>query len=345
METAFILRMNARKSQSVFGGALLGICLVLGTACGPSLPIRVPSFPSGAKGDNLRQVMGVRQNVGVIAVPPKRRFSKRHRYETWARTVETAVRQKFNEFGYYNIIDIETRRAQLSELARSQSGVTENQLEIGRQLSADGLLLISMTQEPNYGPCVAMRDQHQNLFGHSQEVTVYVTARLVNTETGKSLTHTNVKPHKHEYDASGCHNRASALEEAIDTAATNVASALSPRVLTHRINLSDDPGDLGDEAEQKRIRAVLRSGVDWARNGNFEEAEREWKTALRSSGGRAPGAYWNLAILAWRRGDMSGAENYFRGYLKLRPPDSSTRKQYSRFRSHQQLLRERSMGR
>ncbi len=317
--------------------------LVCSAACGPSLPIRVPSFPSGNTGDNLRDVMGVRHNVGIMAVPPARDFAA-YRYETWARTVEARVRQRLNDYGYYNIIDIETRRAQLSELARSQTGVSEMQLAIGRQLAADGLMFISMTREPTFGACVPMRDEHQNLFGYYQEVTVYVAARLVSTETGKSLVYTNVTPVRHQFDADGCGNRLSALEKAIDGAADNVAAALSPRVVTHNISLSDDPGALGDEAEEKRIQELLKSGNEWAENDNDEEAKRDWEEAASASGQRSPGAFWNLAILYWRRGDMDRAENYFRRFLQLKPSDSSARKEYSMFRNHQNLIRERRAG-
>lgn len=345
--TISINAMNRTPSPSFFPQPLLPALALSGallaTACGPSLPIRVPSFPGGSTGANLQQVMGVRQNVGLIAVKPEQRFSKRFRFEDWGPTVETRVRQKINEFGYYNLIDIESRRAQLTELARSQSGTSSNQLAIGRQLSADGLLFITMTREPRFGSCIPMRDNHNNLFGYSQEVTVYVSGRLVNTETGRSLTYTNTKPIKHQYDADGCGNYLSALDKAMDDAAGNVASALSPRVLTHRVNLSDDPGALGDENEEKRIRDQLRSGIDWAKQDNFEEAEREWQDALSASGRRSPGALWNLAVLAWRRGQMSEAEDYFRRFLRLQPNDSSSRKKYSMFRSHQKLLQKRAM--
>ena len=326
--------MKAHLPRLCFSAALL-------LACGPSIPVRFPHYPSST-GTQLRAVLDGKKTVGIVAARPPQNMLQQIGYqEDWSRTVEAAVETEIVKREFYTLVDLSSRAERLRELAHSQSGLTQESLAIGRELQASHLLVISMTNQPR-SECtiqnrtdlmatalnLAMAASNDGQGAGAEEkptavmtVTVFVQGRLINVETGQSVSYATSTPAEH-YNSVGdtnCPSVLAAFNNALQQAAKDLADNLSPRSITLDVPLMDDVDDV-DEEDQEAVTDYLNSGNEWAEAADFERASRSWQRALTESRGQSVSAMWNLAVYNWYRGNYGEAENLFNRALDSAGP-------------------------
>jgi len=322
----------------------LAAALILELGCGPALVIRFPKFPEQTGGE-LRRVMQGRRKVGIVAVKPRDpTMLQRMGYtEDWSATVEAAVNAAISRRGYYTLIDVASRRDRLTELAYTQSGMTDQQKTIGQELATDGLLFIQMTNQPRQecktemvtsamavaGNLLSMavskgqaRQQDTTVPTGALFLTVFIQAKLTNIETGQTVIFSVNKPFKlvNEAGNTECPSTLAAFNGALEQASTDIADNLSPNVVEQHIVLLDDVDDL-DSNVADRIEKYLKAGNKWAESQEYEMAAEQWQNALNESGYQSLSALWNMAVYKWYSGDMETAEKYFTQALKRGGPD------------------------
>ncbi|HMU83161.1 MAG TPA: hypothetical protein PKE49_16340 [Leptospiraceae bacterium] len=305
--------------------------------CVPGIPVKIPRYPEGVMGDQLKSVMGAKRKVGVVAASPNPNLLQQIGYDQdWSATVEGAVTTELTQRGFYTMIDTSSRKQRLRELAYTQTGLTGEQRNIGQELAAEGLLFIRMTAPPlkeckteyvtdfaatalKLGMKMAMKDS--NGAGDAQEkkptgvlfLTVFVQGTLTNLETGQSVTYAHSKPYKLQNEAGNqeCPSTLDAFGKALQDASAAIADNLSPSIVTVKIPLASDADDL-DGDQKAKVTKYLTEGIKWAEADDFQMAAQNWEKALDASGGKSASALWNIAAYKWYSGDMDGAEKYFK---------------------------------
>lgn len=68
--------------------------------------------------------------------------------DQWSEILSLATKTQLENFGYYIVVDLDTKNKRYSELTKSQTGITKTQRALGQELSIDHLFFISMTAEP-----------------------------------------------------------------------------------------------------------------------------------------------------------------------------------------------------
>ncbi len=320
--------------------------ILLEIACGAKLAITFPRFPPDT-GRQILQLMSGKRKIGVIAMQMPKNFATEMGIESdWSSTVEGAVTNAFMQKGYYEFVDLAGRKQRLSELAYTQSGMTGEQRTIGQELAVDGLLYIMMTAQPrqeckienevslagaastlyNVYAATQGKDQIRGADASSPTgvlyLTVFVQAKLTNLETGQSLPISINKPFRQANDTGNqeCPSSLLAFEGALRQAADEIASKLSPEMITKQVSIERDASDLPDPVKD-RVKEYLAVGYKWAKNKDYESAAENWTSALNESGGTSVSALWNLAIYKWSTGDMDGAEEMFKRAMKAGGPD------------------------
>jgi tetratricopeptide (TPR) repeat protein len=305
--------------------------------CGPGIPVKVPRYPEGNMGDQLKAVMGAKRKIGVIAVEPNPTLMQRIGTQMdWSSTVEASLTTTLTQKGFYTLLDMSSRKARLRELAYTQTGLTGEQRQIGTELAADGLLFIRMTNPPlqecktemiqdyagtalRMGLAAMARNADGAAEGAKKEptgvlyLTVFLQGTIVNLESGRSVTYAHSKPYKLQNEAGNpeCPSTLDAFSKALEDASSAVADNLSPTIVTVKIPLAADADDVeGDQAE--KVTQFLEEGNKWAEENDFEMAAQAWEKALDASGGKSASALWNIAAFKWYTGDMDGAEKYFK---------------------------------
>ncbi|MBX7057952.1 MAG: tetratricopeptide repeat protein [Leptospirales bacterium] len=335
---------------------------LLALGCGPSIPIRFPQFPDQT-GSQLRTVTEGRRNVGIVAAESSRGDSG-YSGGDWTATMEAALTNQISERGYFNLVDISSRKERLRELAYTQSGMTAESLQIGRELQINLLLIVRPTSRPKVECRVEQRTDYAGsalalasaaASGNSNNaglqkkptgvlsLTVYVQGILVNVETGRTLSYANSEPFVLAADVgdSSCPSQLEAFDGALQLAARNIASRLSPEVVTVNVPLLADTDELNGP-NTDRVQGWLEAGNEWAESENFEQAAKSWQRALNESDGESVSALWNLAVYAWYSGDYDRAEQYFEKALDGAGPswlDGAKRRLISQFREQKSLER------
>ncbi|MCE9597322.1 MAG: hypothetical protein K8S54_05075 [Spirochaetia bacterium] len=313
----------------------IGLGLIL--TCGPGIPVKIPRYPEGTMGDQIKSVMASKRKVGVVGVEPNPTLMQQiGTDQDWTSTVEGAVSTALTQKGFYTIIDLSSRKQRLKELAYTNTGLTGEQRNIGVELAADGLMFLRMTAPPRkeckteyvtdlagsalkLGLAMAMKDKQGA--GDAQEkkptgvlfLTVFVQGTLVNLETGRSVTYAHNKPYKLQNEAGNpqCPSTLDGFSKALDEASAAIADNLSPAIVTVKIPLASDVDDL-DGDKKAKVEKYLEEGNKWAEADDFTMAAQSWEKALDSSGGTSASALWNMAAFKWYSGDMDGADKYFK---------------------------------
>ena len=290
----------------------------------------------------VARLMQGKRNLGVVAVPPRINLDSRI---DWSSTVQGAVVTAFDKSGYFRLIDLKGRQQRLQEIAHSRGGTTVAQKEIGKEIGADAFLFIEVTNQPKAdcktelktdlakaGAGLAAlviskgKDDGGVGIGEKQEtgvriVTVFVTARMVNIESGRQVVHSHSEPYKLYNDAGNtqCPSELEAFDAALKVAGSKIVENLSPRIVQMEVPI-ESTGEGAPEATLDRVNANLSTGLQWAESRNFERAAKSWNRALELSDNKSYSAYWNLAVYQWSQGDMDKAEEYFNEAEKNAPP-------------------------
>ncbi|MBI41143.1 MAG: hypothetical protein CMF59_16220 [Leptospiraceae bacterium] len=331
------------------------ILLVYLGSCASGIPVKFPQYPAGNQGQQLQRVLDGKRKLAVVARDLPAGYStnlNRLGLATeWQDTIRGSVQSAMQGRGFYSIVDLDSRDRRYQELAHAQSGMTRNQLQIGRELAVESILFVRMTALPRVeckieevtdlstaalqlAMAAASKGQSSGDAQYKKPtgvtyLTVFVEATLVNVETGRSMSFSNTKPHRLENDVGNtqCPSQLKAFDEAMDMVGTEIARNLSPEVVTFYIPLSDDTDGLRG-GEPSRVQAFLEEGIKWAEEGNFDMAARQWERALDESGGTSTSALWNLGAYYWYSGDMDQAQSYFDRAMRSAEPGWMDDKRY-----------------
>lgn len=309
--------------------ALCSMLIPLFIYCKTGIPIPVvTNMPK-----DFGAVMQGKKNVGVILVPSKENWLQKLGYQMdWTAVVQSAVETALKDYRYFSLVDVSSQKERLMKIAESQSGITAQQKQIGQQLALDALLFIQMTAQPLYeckveevldkaaiAQNVMRAAQGQPLIPTKQPtgimyLTVFVSGKLVNVETGRSIPQGSNKPFRKENGLgnTSCPSILDSFDGALQFAAQTIATGVSPKIEDIQVIVESDPIGASD-ATKKNVEAYLKQGIKWAgaKPPNLEKAAELWKKALDTSGGKSASAYWNLAIYKWSTGDLIGAKEYF----------------------------------
>lgn len=348
--------------------AYLAIGATLLLACGPSIPVRFPQYPS-ATGAKLKAVLEGGRNVGVVAAKTNPRILARIGYENdWSDTMEGAVTTAVAEKGFFEVVDLSGRKERLRELAYTQSGMTGESLAIGRELAVNSMLTVQMTNAPRqeckremvadytgYAMDLALaKAQGDSTDGASLEkktgvlyLTVYVVGRLTSVETGRTVTYSHTKPFRqvNKPGDTDCPSALAAFDGAIDQAARGIADNLSPKIVELPVPLMEDGDGVRDDEARDLVTGYLSSGNEWAEVADFDRAAKDWRRALNESSGDSVSALWNLAVYSWYSGDYDDAERYFDRALDGGGPDwldGAKRELMARFSEQKRLAEGRN---
>lgn len=322
---------KSNQHQKFFHSLIGFTILIFASTCGPTIPIKFPTYPEST-GTQLRSLLRGKRNLGIVAAKPSLTMLQKIGYQDdWSATAEAAVSAAFTEKGYFTVVDIENRKDRLRELAHSQSGLTRESLKIGKELSIQNMLIIRMTNQPRsqcrtkmiadyagYAAKLAIAKMTES--GEQPQLkkptrvmylTVFVEGKLINVETGQTIRYANSKAHEY-YNSIGdmnCPSELAAFDPALKNAAEVIASNLSPKVVTLDVPLMDDTGD--SRGDPDRVKKFLGDGNTWAEGEDFNAASKSWSRALSESGGTSMSAMWNLGVYNWYKGDYNAANRYF----------------------------------
>ncbi|MCB1303152.1 MAG: hypothetical protein KDK37_02690 [Leptospiraceae bacterium] len=328
--------------------------LILGS-CASGIPVKFPQYPSGNQGAQLQRVLDGKRKIAVVARDLPAGYStdltRLGLASEWQDTMRSSIQSAMQTRGFYSIVDLDSRSTRYQELAHAQSGMTRNQLAIGKELAVESILFVRMTALPRVeckveeitdlstaalqlAMAAANKGQTNGEAQYKKPtgvtyLTVFVEATLVNVETGRSISYSNTKPHRLENDVGNlqCPSQLKAFDEALEQIGTDIASNLSPEVVTFYIPLADDVDGLRG-GDPDRVAAFLEEGIKWAEEGNFDEAARQWERALDESGGTSTSAMWNLGAYYWYSGDMDQAQQYFEQAMRTAEPGWMDDKRY-----------------
>ena len=317
--------------------------------CSETVGIPVVSYTP----PNFTRVMRGGKKIGVIAAA-RNQVSMGEFGTDWSPTIQGAATSALVKAGYFQLVDISSRQDRLREIAHSQSGVTQEQKEIGKELQVDGLIYMRVSNQPKYdcsqktvtkyrqGDCIRSESkQVKQADGKYKTVTkcveyqqvayqetystgfltVFLQARLVNVETGEALHFTNNTPYS-TTNVGGCPSALELFGYAISSATYRMSQALSPRVTELQVPIDQDPFGSPEETEE-RVEAQLEQGVKWitVETPNFEQARKSWQRALELSDYKSASAYWNLSVYYWYSGDMDKAAEFMDRAQEFGGPD------------------------
>ncbi len=302
-------------------------------ACSTGIPVKIPKYPTGNVGEQLKEVMGYKRNIGIVSFH-KTSFVDPIRGQLGS-TIKALLEDELSRKGYYRITDISSRLDRLREIEFSQSGLTEEQKTIGKELAIDGFFYVFPSGSPG-SECTSetsyltetrqYKDSTGKLITKSYQkpvqtmvryYTLPVTARLVNVENGRSVS----ASYRQAYRLSGvagsrmCPSLLDAQSRAIAEAAEKLADALSPTMEEYKIPLSHDVDEVA-EAHKKQTEELLEAGIDLVKKENYESAAQQWEMALQKSAGRSRAALWNLGARFWFSGNLDKAEEFFKNALR-----------------------------
>lgn len=315
--------------------------LIVLFSCKTTVPIKFPKFPDDTQGKKLRSVLEGKKKVAVIAkeLPPaiQRGLDQRGLASEWKETIRAAMKTTLEEYGYYTVIDVDSRNQRYEELARTQTGLTRSQLNLGQEFAVDHLFFVNMVALPRV-ECkiemlkdlvaassaalqLALAASGQNVKSDNTTVsrptgvlylTVFVEGTLVNVETGKSISYSVQEPYRLENQVGNteCPSELVAFNKALEESTKKIADKLSPRVITVPLPLEEEDEKI-QAGDPKTINSLLKDGVKWVEAGDIEQAINSWQSALDESGGTSASALWDLAIAKWYMGDMEQAQKYF----------------------------------
>ena len=327
------IRKTKRHRSKAFFSFLLSSFLLSG--CATTIPVAIPRYPK-KKGAQLRDILGGRRNLAVVAAKFDKKYASQlgNSAQSWNQSIEAVVSKTLGELGYYKIVDLSNRKQRLQELAYSQAGLTEESLEIGRELQVHSFFVVRMTKAPQIKCKVEevedylttaititarsiIQPQEAGAINTGRPTGVLYTAmfiegRLSNLETGRSVSHFYSQTLRLPSKAGNrsCSAPESSFEKIIINAGQELARNLSPKMTRLSVPLMKDSPDLRGKV-RKEVASHLLGGLEWAQSGDMDEAKLEWEEALRQSNNQSGGAIWNLGVYHWHMGNFERAEEYF----------------------------------
>lgn len=356
------------KTISILTSSTILVVILLLSSC--STYIRIPVVATMPA--NFMQTMKGSKKVGIIAVPPQTN-SQLSEFGDMTSIIQGAAENAFRAYRYFTIVDISSRAQRMQEIALSQTGATNEQRQIGQEMSINAFLYIEVpnppqaeckqssrqetrnvcTQYDSNRKCLKYNTHYVNISNATLTVKVAVKGRLVNVETGRSLTYTasnmggqNMNNNlmrsltgsgqyinEVENGIASCPSVLAAFEKEVNKAAQDLAANLSPKVIDYAVIIEDDLAGTPADAKEE-VKAQLKMAINWLNdaNPNLDSAYDNWNQALNLSGNQSLAALWNIAVYHWSMGDLDQAEKYF-NQVKLNPNffNSQKMENYNRF--------------
>lgn len=365
--------MKRTTSYRFFKSILILWFLIFLSSCGAGIPVKIPKFPQGNEGTRLKAALDGKKRVAVVAKelsPYIARSMDASLAAEWSDTIQAKMKSALEEYGYYTMVDVDSRNSRYNELARSQTGFSTNQLAIGQELQADHLFFVNMTAIPRVECKTEMVTDamavgkmalqlalatNKNNRGNSNVdtpaqptgvlyLTVFVEGKLVNIETSRSVSYMNTEPFRLENSAGNqqCPSELVAFDQAMKQATEAIAKKLSPKVNVVKIPLEDSVDNLKG-GDKNLVSAYLKDGINWIEAGDLEEAGKSWELANEESGGSSSAALWNLAVLKFATGEMGDADQLFQRALQAGGPSflsASKRGIYALFKVEKKRIEE-----
>lgn len=345
------------KMQRWFRRCTLVLVAGLVLSFGCSTYIKIPVVTSMP--DNFMQTMRGGKRVALVLVPAAKGIMSLNDFGDYESTIEGAVAGALSDYRYFDLVDISSRKTRLKEIAHSMSGLTRAQQGIGKELNVDAFLFVQIPQSPkhdcryssstrveqeciyydNKNNCTGYRDRTIRVNTATLTMTVYVQGRLVNVESGRTISHqatnvgaatggTGIAGMLSRFGVGGdssvftatsenapvqCPSVLNAFGKSVRVAAYRLADKISPKVTDYPVVVDDDPIGSPEKAED-RVKKLLKKGNKWAEAEppNLEQAAAAWTEALDASGGKSASAHWNLAVAAWARSDYDAADKHFK---------------------------------
>ncbi len=175
-------------------------CILL-AACSTYIKVPVVAWTP----PQFSQTMQGGRRVAVVLIRPQQ--LNLSEFGDYAATLYGSVRNAIHAYRYLVVVDTESRKQRLEEIAFSRTGLTSEQQSIGKELSADAFLFIEVPAAPQHScersqtqtqhsRCVKQNEKGECLETQYYTVTkhyarlkmsVYVQGRLVNVATGRTM--------------------------------------------------------------------------------------------------------------------------------------------------------------
>ncbi|MBW7857658.1 MAG: hypothetical protein H3C43_05045, partial [Leptonema sp. (in: Bacteria)] len=259
---------------------------------------------------NFLQTMKGGKKVGIIAVPPQTN-SQLSEFGDMTSTIQGAAENAFRDYRYFTIVDISSRADRMQEIALSQTGATNEQRQIGQEMSVDAFLYLEVpnppqaeckqssrqesrqvcTQYDSNKKCLNYQTRFINISSATLTVKVAVKGRLVNIETGRTLTYTasnigganqNISNsllrsltsgssgqyvNEVEEGNASCPSVLASFEKEVSKAAKDLAANLSPKVVDYAVIIEDDLAGTPANAKDS-VKSQLKMAINWMNSSN-----------------------------------------------------------------------------
>lgn len=317
------------------------ILLLFAISCGTTVNVEYPVFANTKEGRQLMNFIGIRKNVGLVVEKPQLGlWSQIFSDSSFIDQMPAKIFEAMDKEGYYKLIDVTKTSANLNEAAFSLTGLTSKRLELGKQLASDMFLYIGY-QKPAMtcgvenkldkagaalaiGAALYNAHQGKSVSANTSEVmkpTGYIDllipldATLVITETGQTMKAVVTKPYR-EHNSVGNTNCPSPLQvyaNALDNAAKEIISRMSPKVKTVKI-------DISVKDENPEVADLLKEGYLEIKGEtpNMQRAYENWKKADNKARGKSEGALGNIGAYYFSVGDFDNAIKYFEKAMELK---------------------------
>lgn len=266
-------------------------------------------------------------------------FSKKDKRNNtdWKHQLEGAIKNELNHAGYFTIVDVASRKDRLEAIAFSNSGMTAEAKEIGKEMSVDGFLYLTTASEPKTectresrevkkevcvakdkeGKCTKTNIKYETKWTSTLLVNVYMEGILVNLETGRTLGHAITETQKFRKSQKDCPSELEAIEKATEKGAEELVSRISPVMTQMEIEVFNDTD--ANIPNKDQINHRLDEGAKALANDepDYLSIISVWEDAARLADEKAPEPYWNLGIAYWKMLRMNQAEENFSKALNL----------------------------
>lgn len=273
-----------------FKYALLLVALSFGCRTYVRIPV------AGSMPPNFMRTMEGGKKIGIVY--NTKAFRHRNGFDA---TIQSTAETKVNEFRYFTVVDISRREERLKEIVFSQSGLTAERLEFGRELAIDGILSFDVPRPPVTGctttsrtekrrgnclryrstgkricsryrgsrcieyseerECAAWNYYNVTIYESTRTTTVFLKGELMNVETGAKLAYVNTQPYSDTVEGRYCSSEIDSFHRAVTLAGENVVEHLSPRIVDYSVPVEKNPEGAPPETK-KTVKGYLKLGID-----------------------------------------------------------------------------------
>ena len=312
---------------------------LLVSGCGTRISVEYPVFPNTKEGRQLKKFVGTKKNVAVVVEKPsKGLWSQIFSDSSFIDQIPARVFTSFDTEGYYKLVDASKRAGLMNEISNSMTGLTAKRLQLGNQLQADMFLYIGY-EKPVTSCNVVMEKQTDSftdasgnlrkrnymVYTGERYMLVPLKATLIATETGATMHAVSINPVKvkNSSGSRGCPDILTVFDQALNQAAADIRSRLSPLVKTLNIKIIT-------KDEDPEVAEYLQEGYEEAsgETPSMDRALKAWQKAERLSRGKSEGAIMNIGAYHFASGNYEEAIKYFEKGMALKTKNRMKFREY-----------------